>query len=63
MIFVRKVLDACTKGPVVLVDGGPWYPWALERYGLNELRQWIVQGWEYVNSLQEGETIIRLPTY
>ena len=37
MIFVRKVLDACTNRPVVLVDGGPWYPWALERYGLKWL--------------------------
>jgi len=37
MIFVRKVLNTCTNRPVVLVDGGPWYPWALQRYGLKWL--------------------------
>jgi putative transposase len=38
LVFVRKVLDTCTGDkPVVLVDGGPWYPWALERHGLRWL--------------------------
>jgi len=37
IIFGRKVLKTCTNKPVVLVDGGPWYPWALERYGLKWL--------------------------
>ena len=37
LVFLRRVLDACTNRPVVLVDGGPWYPWALDRYGLKWL--------------------------
>jgi putative transposase len=37
MAFVRKVLDACTNKPVVLVDGGPWYPWALDAMGVRWL--------------------------
>ena len=36
-MFLRKVLDTCVGMPVVLVDGGPWYPWALDRYGLKWL--------------------------
>jgi transposase-like protein len=32
--FMRKVLITCSgKKPRVLVDGGPWYPWALDRMG------------------------------
>ena len=37
LIFVKTVLATCEGKPVVLVDGGPWYPWALERYGLRWL--------------------------
>jgi transposase-like protein len=37
MVFVKRVLETCTNKPVVLVDGGPWYPWPLERYGLRWL--------------------------
>jgi putative transposase len=37
IIFVRRVLDTCVGTPVVLVDGGPWYPWVLNRYGLKWL--------------------------
>jgi putative transposase len=37
IIFVKRVLDTCVGTPVVLVDGGPWYPWALNRYGLKWL--------------------------
>jgi len=28
---------------------------------LNEVKQWIVQGWEYVTTLPPDEAIIRLP--
>jgi transposase-like protein len=31
--FLKKALRMCTK-PLVLVDRGPWYPWALEGLGL-----------------------------
>ena len=37
LVFVRMVLATCSNKPVILVDGGPWYPWALERYGLRWL--------------------------
>ena len=29
LVFLRKVLRTCTNKPIVLVDGGPWYPWPL----------------------------------
>ena len=37
MIFLRRVLDTCTNRPVVLVDGGPWYPWPLNEMGVRWL--------------------------
>ncbi|MGH2652434.1 MAG: IS6 family transposase [Actinomycetota bacterium] len=33
MMFLAKVVRCCTNRPLVYVDGGPWYPWALRRYG------------------------------
>ena len=49
-IFLRKILKTCTNKPHVYVDGGPWYPWALQRMGLtwehktfgprNPIEQW-----------------------
>jgi transposase-like protein len=32
--FLRKVLDSCEGKPVIVVDRGPWYRWALERLGM-----------------------------
>jgi transposase-like protein len=32
--FLRKVLDSCEGKPVIVVDRGPWYRWALERSGM-----------------------------
>jgi transposase-like protein len=32
--FVRIVLDRCYNKPLIIVDRGPWYRWALERIGL-----------------------------
>jgi len=37
MLFVRMVLNTRTNKPVVLVDGGLWYPWTIKRYGLKWL--------------------------
>ena len=37
LVFIKRVMQTCTNRPVVLVDGGPWYPWALGRYGLKWL--------------------------
>ncbi len=32
-VFLAKVVRCCANRPLVYVDGGPWYPWALRRYG------------------------------
>jgi transposase-like protein len=32
--FLRMVLDRCINKPLIIVDRGPWYRWALERLGL-----------------------------
>ena len=34
MKFTRMVLDRCLNKPMIIVDGGPWYRWALDRLGL-----------------------------
>ncbi|MEM4384862.1 MAG: DDE-type integrase/transposase/recombinase, partial [Candidatus Caldarchaeum sp.] len=34
LTFLRMVLRACEGKPVVVVDRGPWYPWALKRLGI-----------------------------
>ena len=37
LAFLKRVTETCRGKPVVLVDGGPWYPWALDRHGLKWL--------------------------
>jgi transposase-like protein len=32
--FLRMVLGRCINKPLIIVDIGPWYRWALERLGL-----------------------------
>jgi len=34
LIFRRRVLRTCENNPVIVVDRGPWYPWALKRLGI-----------------------------
>jgi transposase-like protein len=34
LAFLKKALRMCTDKPLVIVDRGPWYRWALERLGL-----------------------------
>ncbi|XRO77007.1 IS6 family transposase [Methanocaldococcus sp. 10A] len=34
ILFVRSILKFCSNKPKILVDGGKWYPWALQRSGL-----------------------------
>ena len=48
LVFLKKVLGTCTNKPVVLVDGGPWYPWPLERYGL----RWLHITFGYRNAIE-----------
>jgi len=48
--FLRKILEYCDGKPLILVDRGPWYRWALQRLGLryehqtfgerNAIEQW-----------------------
>ena len=35
LTFLRRVLKACEDKPPVVVDRGPWYPWALRRLGIS----------------------------
>jgi len=32
--FIKMVLDRCLNKPLIIVDRGPWYRWALDRIGL-----------------------------
>jgi len=34
LTFLKRVLKTCENKPVIVVDRGPWYPWALRRLGL-----------------------------
>ncbi|XRP96896.1 IS6 family transposase [Methanocaldococcus sp. 16A] len=34
ILFVKNILKFCSNKPKILVDGGKWYPWALQRLGL-----------------------------
>ena len=37
MAFLKRVKKACKgKMPIVFVDRGKWYPWALQRMGFNK---------------------------
>ncbi len=37
--FLRKVLDSCEGKPVIVVDRGPWYRWALDRLGMTYFQE------------------------
>ncbi|XRO74805.1 IS6 family transposase [Methanocaldococcus sp. 28A] len=34
ILFVKSILKFCSNKPKILVDGGKWYPWTLQRLGL-----------------------------
>ena len=34
MKFTRIALDRCLDKPLIIVDRGPWYRWALDRLGV-----------------------------
>ena len=38
-LFLERVLERCENKPLVYTDNGPWYPWALELYGLRHRRE------------------------
>jgi transposase-like protein len=37
--FLKMVLRSCDGKPIVVVDRGPWYRWALERLGMTYLHE------------------------
>jgi transposase-like protein len=37
--FLRMVMGRCINKPLIVVDRGPWYRWALERLGLKYQHQ------------------------
>ncbi len=39
LTFMRSVLKACKGKPVIVVDRGPWYPWALKRLGIGYIHE------------------------
>ena len=39
MKFLRIVLGRCINKPLIIVDRGPWYRWALERLGIKYQHQ------------------------
>ncbi|MEM3032119.1 MAG: hypothetical protein QXK39_04310 [Nitrososphaerota archaeon] len=39
MTFLMGVLEVCDGKPVIVVDRGPWYQWALERLGIEYLHE------------------------
>jgi transposase-like protein len=53
ILFMREVLKLCRNKPLILVDKGPWYPWAFMQLGLrfrhmrfglrNSIEQWFSQ--------------------
>ena len=38
LLFLSRVLGACTNKPVFVVEGGPWYSWAFRELGLQYCR-------------------------
>jgi transposase-like protein len=38
LLFLSRVLEACTNKPVFVVDRGPWYSWAFRELGLEHCR-------------------------
>jgi putative transposase len=37
--FLRKILDSCECKPLIVVDRGPWYRWALDRLGITYIHE------------------------
>jgi putative transposase len=42
--FLRKILDPCECKPLIVVDRGPWYRWALDRLGITTSTRPSVKG-------------------
>ena len=55
LIFLKQVLKLCTNKPYVYVDGGPWYPPALKRLGL----QWEHKTFDERNAIEQFFSILK----
>lgn len=55
LMFLKKVLKYCENKPYVYVDGGPWYPWALDRLGL----EWEHKTFGKRNPIEEWFSILK----
>jgi transposase-like protein len=42
--FLKMVLRSCDGKPIVVVDRGPWYRWALERLGITYFHETFETG-------------------
>jgi len=50
LYFLKKILKLCENKPLIIVDGAPWYRWALQRLGLQYKHETfgernVIEGW------------------
>ena len=50
LYFLKKILELCEDKPLIIVDRGPWYRWALHRLGLQYKHETfgernMIEGW------------------
>ena len=56
IVFLKRVLETCIgRKPVVLVDGGPWYPWPLNEMGF----KWLHVTFGYRNTIERFFRILK----
>jgi len=68
LLFLRTVLKRCRGEPVILVDRGPWYNWALDDLKLCESRRetWgersLVESWSVCSCTEPDSSTAGSPT-
>jgi len=77
ILFMRQVLKLCSNKPLILVDKGPWYPWAFIQLGLrfrhmtfglrNRIEQWFshlkARTKRFYNNFPHGSSLKSVQTY
>jgi len=77
ILFMREVLKLCRNKPLILVDKGPWCPWAFTQLGLrfrhmrfglrNSIEQWFSQlkgrTKRFYNNFPNGSSLKSVQTY
>ena len=77
LIFMEEVLKLCSNKPLILVDKGPWYPWAFIQLGLkfrhmtfglrNTVEQWFshlkARTKRFYNNFPHGSSLKSVQTY